>query len=517
MLQNPLSRLIDKYPLVERVGSGDPVISEICYDSRHASPTALFVALPGVHVDGHRFIPDAIEHGCRAVVCETLPEDIHPEVVYIKVTSSRTAMSSLSARLYDHPSRTIPVVGVTGTDGKSSTTYFIDQLLTRLDEESGFISTALIKRDLRLEKNPFRQSTPEAPELHALLREMIDAGKRFAVVEATSHGLSEKTGRLRDIEFGVAVFTNITHEHLEFHGSFEQYRSDKANLFRALDRTASRRGSAESPIFGVVNLDDPNAYYFRHATRQPVYTYSVSNPDADLYAADLRPDMHGTDCIVHWRGETRALRVPLTGPFNVENVLAAVLAVALLLERNPLDILDSVSDLRALPGRMHVVDHQLPFTPIVDYAHTPGAFEKVLPMMRGYTKGRLIVVFGSAGERDREKRAMQGMLATRHADVVVLTDEDPRGEDPTTILEEIADGCRREDPDMVAQNRLLLIPDRREAIRAALQRAEPEDTLMFLGKAHESSIIYADGPHEWDEIRVVEEELMSLGSHRRRA
>ena len=251
---------------------------------------------------------------------------------------------------------------------------------------------------------------------------MIENGKRFAVVEATSHGLSEKTARLKDVAFHVAVFTNITHEHLEFHGSFERYRSDKANLFRALDRTAARRRDLDYPVFGVVNHDDPNAYYFRHATRQRVYTYSVRDPEADLYAGGLKPDMRGTSCLVHWGRESRETRVPLPGPFNVENVLAAVLATALILDRNPLDVLDVVGGLKGLPGRMQVVSHEAPFSPVVDYAHTPGAFEKVLPLVKGYTTGRLIVVFGSAGERDIDKRPMQGELAARHADSVILTD-----------------------------------------------------------------------------------------------
>jgi UDP-N-acetylmuramoyl-L-alanyl-D-glutamate--2,6-diaminopimelate ligase len=512
MVQMSLSRLLEKLPVTETRGAADPMISRIVYDSRQAEAGTLFVALPGVHVDGHDYIDVAIGRGTRAVLCERLPEldRLHDDVVYVQVPHGRLALSALSARLYDAPSRTIPVIGVTGTDGKSTTTYVLDQILSLLEEESGFISTALIKRDLQLEKNPFRQSTPEAPEIHGFLREMIENGKTVAVVEATSHGLSEKTARLKDVYFQAAVFTNITHEHLEFHGSFEQYRSDKANLFRSLDRTAARRGEGDFPVFGVVNHDDPNAYYFRHATRRPVFSYSVRSTEADLYAGDIRPDARGTTCLVHWRDESREVRVPLSGPFNVENVLAAVLAAAVFLDRNPLDVLDVVPQLKPLPGRMHVVSHDYPFLPVVDYAHTPGAFEKVLPLVKGYTQGRLIVVFGSAGERDIEKRAMQGALAARYADVVILTDEDPRGEDRMAIIEQIAEGCLQEASSMREEDRLFMIPDRPAAIRRALEVASEGDTIMFLGKGHESSIIYADHTMEWDEARAVSEALTAL-------
>jgi UDP-N-acetylmuramoyl-L-alanyl-D-glutamate--2,6-diaminopimelate ligase len=484
------------------------MIARIVYDSRSAGADSLFVALPGTHVDGHAYINDALDRGAPAVICEQMPENRRDGTMYVQVSHSRTALSALASRLFEHPSREIPVIGVTGTDGKSTTTYLIDQILSRLDEESGFISTALIKRDIKLEKNPFRQSTPEAPEIHGFLREMVEHGKRFAVVEATSHGLSEKTARLKDVDFHAAVFTNITHEHLEFHGSFERYRSDKANLFRSLDHTATRRTDSEYPIFAVINQDDPNAYYFRHATRKPVLSYSVRDPEADLYATNLEPDTRGTSCLVYWRRESREVRIPLAGPFNVENVLAAVLTVAQLLDRNPLDVMDVVPSLKALPGRMQVIDHTTPFVPVVDYAHTPGAFEKVLPLVRGYTEGRLIVVFGSAGERDIAKREMQGSLAARHADVVILTDEDPRGEDRMAIIEQIAQGCLAEDATIRDEGRLYLVPDRRGAIRHALEIAATGDTVLFLGKGHESSIIYDDHVLEWDEAAVVAEELL---------
>ncbi|MFW6227931.1 MAG: UDP-N-acetylmuramoyl-L-alanyl-D-glutamate--2,6-diaminopimelate ligase [Alkalispirochaeta sp.] len=515
MIAAPLSLLIDKLPVVTRIGSRDPGITSLRYDSRQVDHGSIFFAIPGDHVDGHRFIPQAVEAGCAAVVCEELPETISDDVVYIQVPKTRFALSAIAARLNGHPSRSIPVVGVTGTDGKSTTTYLIDQLLTLLEEDSAFISTALVKRSFKVERNPFRQSTPEAPELQGFLREAIDQGKRIAVVEATSHGLSEKTARLKDLEFHVAVFTNISHEHFDFHGNFEQYRSDKANLFRALDRTAGRKADPEFPIFGVVNADDPNAYYFQHATRQRVYTFSVTSAEADLYATEIVPDMEGTSCVVHWRGESREARIPLPGPFNVENALAALLTVAKLLDYNPLDILEVVPRLTSPPGRMEIVSREFDFVPIVDYAHTPGAYAKVLPLVKQYTSGRLIVLFGSAGERDLEKRCMLGEEAARHADLLILADEDPRGEDGGALLEEIARGARHVRPDIQERSELVIIRDRRTAIAHSLEIAGKGDTILYLGKGHEVSIIYADHVLEWDETAVVMEELEKFAARRR--
>lgn len=512
MAEMHLTRLTDRCPILETVGSGDPLVRRLVYDSRQAGQDSLFFAIPGQHVDGHDYISQAIEAGAPALVCETIPATIVPGVVYLQVANSRSVMSMLAARLYDHPSREIPVVGITGTDGKSTTTWIMDQLLTCLELESGFLSTVLIKKDIRPEKNTFRQSTPEAPEIHAFLREMIENGKDIALVEATSHGLSERTARLKDVFFHAAVFTNINHEHLEFHGTFEQYRSDKANLFRALDRTAEWLQDSPWPLFGVVNLDDPNAYYFLNATKQPLLTYSVENREADLVATDLVPSVDHTRCIVHWRKEAREVTIPLAGPFNVENVLASVLTVAHLLDRNPLDILELVEQLKPLAGRMHIVSRETPYVPIVDYAHTPAAYEKLLRLIREYTENRLIVLFGSAGERDVAKRPMQGAIAARYADIVILADEDPRGDDPMGIVEDIAAGCDAENGAMRKEGRLIIELDRRVAIRRAIRMAQPGDVLLFLGKGHEGNIIYADHSLEWDEARVVAEEIAAAGA-----
>lgn len=354
-------------------------------------------------------------------------------------------------------------------------------------------------------KNPFRQSTPEASEIHGMLAEMISNGKQYAVVEATSHGLSRKTNRLGDVLFDAAVLTNVTHEHLEFHGSFEQYRSDKANLFRAVSRSADKAFTC--PRFGVANVTDASFGYFKTASSVPVLSYGTGTV-ADLSAQGAAPSLRGCDFVLEYRGRKKNARISIPGPlFWVDNVLAAVLTVATILEADPLELVPFLPGLCPVKGRMDGVDLGQKFRVIVDYAHTPAAFERLLPWMREHTEGRLIAVFGSAGERDRQKRPMQGEVASRYCDVLVLTDEDPRGEDSVAILEEIAAGSRGKQ----RGSSLLLIPDRPQAIRRAFSIAAPGDTVLLLGKGHEASIIHASGPRRYDERSEAEAALRELG------
>ncbi len=478
-------------------GNLDVPIRGIVYDSRDAEQGSLFVAMDGLHTDGARFIADAARRGAAAVLHGAGSAVIPDGLAAVQVKDPRTALSPIAAEFYGHPSRSLRVIGVTGTDGKSSTVWFLSQLFDMLGKRNGFLSTVSFKTAETIVKNPFRQSTPEASEIHGMLRGMVDIGKEIAIVEATSHGLSARMNRLGDVDFDAAVLTNVTHEHLEFHGSFEQYRSDKANLFRSL---------SGSPRFGVVNEDDPSVDYFRAAASVPVYGYSVRG-GADLSAGSIRSDIRGSSFTLRHGGGEAEARINIPGPFWVENCLAACLAAARLLSTDPLSLTPSIAKLSSVQGRMDYVNGGQPFAVIVDYAHTPGAFAKLFPWVRAHTTGRVTAVFGSAGERDGAKRPMQGSAAAEHCDVVVVTDEDPRGEDRMAILEQIASGCagktRGED--------LFLVPDRREAIRLALSRAAPGDTVLLLGKGHEGSIIGPAGAAPWDERAEAEAALRSLG------
>ncbi|AEJ62086.1 UDP-N-acetylmuramoyl-L-alanyl-D-glutamate--2,6-diaminopimelate ligase [Spirochaeta thermophila DSM 6578] len=489
--------MLDAIKPEEVRGEGDPPVRLLAYDSRDVESGALFFALPGLHTDGHRFVQDALERGAVAVVHERELPSYREGVVYLRVKNARRALSAASAVFYGHPSQDLEVIGVTGTDGKSSTTYFIYQLLRASGVKVGCISTALFSTGGEPEPNPLRQSTPEAPFVHGALARMREAGCTHAVVEATSHGLSPRTARLEDVRFTVGVLTNITHEHMEFHGSFEQYREDKGRLFRGLPE----EGKA------VLNLDDPSSGFLAERTRAGVWGYGLgAREGARLWAEVREESLAGSRCLVHGR-ETLEVWVPFPGRFNVENVLAAVLGAAAAAGKEPEGFLSHVPHLEGVPGRMERVEAGQPFLVLVDYAHTPGAFEKLLPFVRRFVEGRLIVVFGSAGERDRTKRPMQGRVASRWAEVVVLTDEDPRGEDRMAILREIAAGCEG----LMEGESLFMVPDRREAIGLAVGMAREGDAVLCLGKGHERSIVTAEGPVAWDEVGAVREALAARG------
>lgn len=482
-------------------GSPQIEVRSLSYDSRRVEAGDLFVALPGLHTDGHRYIEQAILRGAVAVLHQDELESYREGISYLQVPDSRRGMSSLAAAFYGHPSRQLSVVGVTGTDGKSTTVWLIHQLLEALGKPSGFISTVQMRSEDRVVANPLRQSTPEAPEIQRLLHRMIEGGNSYAVIEATSHGLSAQTGRLADVEFTAGVCTNISHEHLEFHGSFERYRSDKANLFRALPAHG----------FGVVNLNDPSHQYLADRALSPVFRYGLGNPQADLWAEVGQADLGGSLLMLHHAGQELSGRFHLPGSYNVENLLAAALTVLKLDSLGLADLAEAIPKLRGVPGRMERIDRGQPFRVMVDYAHTPQSFAELLPLVRQHTEGRLIAVFGSAGERDTAKRPLQGELAARFCEIVILADEDPRGEKPCEILEQIAAGCLREDPGRRQGESLLLIPDRREAIGRAFSLARKADTVLLLGKGHERSIIYADGPIPWLEAEVVREILEQMG------
>ena len=502
-----LRNLLAGVPALEVHGDLGLVVRGITYDSREVGPGFLFVAMDGVHTDGHRFIADAVGRGAVAVLHGRSLPSVPEGTTCIRVDNPRTALSPVAAAFFGHPSREIRVIGVTGTDGKSSTVWFITQLLGFLGRKAGFLSTVSFQTGEQVVKNPFRQSTPEATEIHGMLRDMVGAGREFAVVETTSHGLSARMNRLGDVAFDAAVLTNVTHEHLEFHGSFAQYRSDKANLFRALSSATVK--SVSCPRFGVVNADDPSADYFRDAASVRVFSYGVRS-NADLAARAVETRIDGSSFRMGYRGKEVHCGVSIPGPFWVENALAACLTVARILDIDPLSLADSLPRLKSVLGRMDNVDEGQPFAVIVDYAHTPGAFQKLFPWVRAHTAGKVTVVFGSAGERDREKRPLQGRAAAEHCDTVIITDEDPRGEDRMRIIEQIAEGCegkRRGDD-------LFLVPDRPEAIRMAISRAAPGDTVLLLGKGHEGSIIGPKGPMPWDERAEAAAALRSLGFSR---
>lgn len=497
--------LIDVTPLSVH-GASDRSITGIAYDSRQVAPGGLFVAIRGYHVDGHTYVAQAAARGAAAIVVDARHWQGEPPAgpTLIVVPDSRVALAPLAAAWHGYPGRELTVIGVTGTKGKSTTTDLISQVLDGVGLSSGLISTVDFKIGARRWANATRQSTPEALEVQALLREMVASGCTHAVVEATSHALSARWNRLGGSAFDVAVFLNITHEHLDYHGSFAQYRADKARLFAMLGES----GSVGRPV-AIVNADDPNYSYFLDAapaTAQRL-TFGLHAP-ADVRGQILQATPEGALVQIESPWGSAQVQIGLPGPFNVANALAA-LSVALTQGATLEAAVAALAATRGPRGRMQPVRAGQPFSVIVDYAHNPDSFEQVFRLMQPLTPGRMIAVFGSAGERDVAKRAIQGAIAGRYCALSVLTDEDPRGEDRAAILAQIAEGVagagRQEGEGYVC------IPDRREAIRAAFAAAQPGDLVLLLGKGHEGNIIYAHGSEPWDEAGVARELLAELG------
>jgi UDP-N-acetylmuramoyl-L-alanyl-D-glutamate--2,6-diaminopimelate ligase len=465
-------------------------VRALAYDSRSVAPGALFFAVPGLHVDGHQFVAVAAERGAvGAVVEHALPDVGLPQLV---VDRTRRALADAADAWYGRPSERLTVIGVTGTDGKSTTTALIAEALRANGRRPGEIGTVFVTVGGERTPNLDRNTTPEAPELQALLARMLAAGDDSVVMEATSHGLALE--RTRNCRFDVAVLTTVTSEHLDFHGSVEAYRAAKARLVE------------EAPV-AVLNADDPTFSFFRQRAAGRVLTYGIET-DADLRATELRADPGGTRFELDspaWRG---TVRIGLPGRFNVANALAALGAAHAL----GLDLEAAAAALSAtagVPGRMEPVDAGQPFGVVVDYAHTADSLGKVLEMLRPLAAGRLIVVFGSAGERDRAKRPAMGRVAAERADLVVVTDEDPRLEDPRRINEEIAAGARA--AGALDGETLWVIDDRSEAVRHAIGLARAGDIVLLAGKGHEASMIYGETKRPWDDREAARRALREAG------
>jgi UDP-N-acetylmuramoyl-L-alanyl-D-glutamate--2,6-diaminopimelate ligase len=522
----PLEGLVDRLHAAGRleavVGTGGPdgsaavagvVVRGVAYDSRRVLPGSVFVAVPGAHADGHAHAGEAVARGAAAVIVEREIEALGvPELV---VDDSQRALAPAACWWYGDPSLDLAVVGVTGTDGKTSTCRLLTAALLAAGLPTGMSTTAALRIGRVDEPNPVHATTPEAPEVQRALRAMAAAGDRVAVLETTSHGLALE--RVAGVAYDAAILTNVTHEHLEFHGSFEAYRSAKLRLFRDLGGSEAgepkgpggAHGAGAWPRSAIVNADDPSAGLFVEAALAGgarVVTYGQA-AGADVRALDIAEGPEGLVVRADAPSGRLTVRLGLLGRFNAWNALSVVaLAEAVGLDLDA--VLAGLATAPPVRGRMERVDRGQAFTVIVDYAHSPASLRTVLDVLGPLAAadgGGLIAVFGSAGERDVAKRPMMGRIAGERCRLVVVTDEDPRGEDPEAILAEIAAGAeaagRRRGGDV------LLIADRRAAIAAAFRAARPGDVVLLAGKGHETSIIGPAGPAPWDERRVAEEEL----------
>jgi UDP-N-acetylmuramoyl-L-alanyl-D-glutamate--2,6-diaminopimelate ligase len=479
---------------------GEHAVTDIAFDSRAVTTGALFVAVPGIRADGHDFAAGAVAAGAAALVVErALPDVAAPQLV---VDAARPALASAAAWWYGDPSRELTVVGVTGTDGKTTTIYLAVAALEAAGRRTGMIGTIATRVGGRTEAHGVHTTTPEAPQLQATLRAMVDAGDQVAVVETTSHGLALE--RVGSVAYDVAILTNVTHEHLELHGTWEAYRDAKVSLFSRLDGPATT---------GIVNLDDPSAGAFIGAARDRrarVITYGTATA-ADVRATRIAEDAEGLHATIVTPDGPADLALRLAGRFNVHNALAVV-ALGIALDLDPGAVRRGLAALPGVPGRMQRVERGQPFGVIVDFAHSPASLTTVLDLLAPSAAARgggLIAVFGSAGERDTAKRAVMGRIAGERARLVVVTDEDPRGEDRHAILDQIARGAeaagKRRGQD------LQLIADRRAAIETAFEAARPGDVVVLAGKGHETTIAGPDGDQPWDEVAVAVETLAAMG------
>ena len=454
-----LNQLLAGVALTER-RAGDVECSGICYDTRTMEPGCLFVALPGYKTDGHKYIAQALEQGAAAVLCQHPPEGEGPWLV---TPDARAALAAVSANWFGHPARDLTLLAVTGTNGKTTTTYLLKAMLEGvLGARVGLIGTN--QNMVGEEVLPAHRTTPESYEVQQLLREMADAGCTHVVMEASSHALV--LHRLDGLRFRAGIFTNLTQDHLDFHGTMEAYRDAKGLLFRQSDTA-------------VLNLDDEAGRYFARTVAVPRLTYSERRDEADLTAKNLRlfPDRVEFEAVA--AGAISRVRLPIPGGFTVYNALG-VLTCGLALGLPLADCADALAKAPGVKGRIEVVPVPADFAVIIDYAHTPDALENILTTVRDFTAGRVICLFGCGGDRDRTKRPQMGAIAGSLADVAVVTSDNPRTEEPEAIIRDILPGLEGTAAEVVVE------PDRRAAIRRALSLAKPGDTVVLAGKGHET-------------------------------
>jgi len=492
--------------------TGDPDVSigGIAYDSRLVKAGDLFVALPGLHQDGSVFIPDAVRRGAVAVATESADAPVPEGVTILLVPGVRRALTDLSAAFFGYPGRELRVVGVTGTDGKTTTVHLISAVLEAMGYRTGFITTADVKVGDRVWYNDTQHTTPEPVEIYGLLRQMVDEGVEYAVVECSSHALALE--RMHHCEFDAALFTNLSPEHLNFHGSMDEYLQAKSRLFTMLD-SALPKGVQKSAI---LNVDDPRSIRLRQATSASAIWYGLGQA-AGTQLPGLGALVTATALQLLPGGSRFNLDTPigsipvetrLSGRFNVHNWLAAA-AVGISQGASLEQIRAAMARVDSVPGRLERVDRGQPFTVVVDFAHTPQALQTVLSTLRATTEGRLFVLFGLAGERDPASRPAMGALAARVADFGVFTMDDPRFEDPMAIAGQIAEGAIAEG--WREGEQFLKIADREEAIRELFRRAQPGDTVLLAGKGHERRQVIGAELVPWNDGEVAVRVLTEMG------
>lgn len=462
------------------------------YDSRKISRGDIFIAISGYKTDGHKYIQQAVEAGAVGVILEQ--EQYRPdEIPWIQVEDSRLALSRLASHLYHHPSSKLRLIGVTGTNGKTTTTFLIEKILEQAGKKTGLIGT--IENRIAGQRVETHFTTPDALELNQLFAHMVEEGVETAVMEVSSHALALK--RVADCEFDGGVFTNLTQDHLDFHPSVDHYLRSKEVLFRQLGT-----GSKPGPKYAVINVDSPYARDIISVAGAPVVTYGLDNP-ADLQASNIQVDSRGTTFSLKGPGMECTMKLRLVGRFNVYNALAAC-AVGLMEKVDPQVIKRALEETAGVPGRFETVNEGQEFGVIVDYAHTPDGLHNILRTAREITEGRVITVFGCGGDRDRTKRPLMGEAAAVHSDFCIITSDNPRSEVPGAIIDDILPGVQK-----ITSN-YRIIENRREAISEALRMAREGDTVIIAGKGHEDYQLVGDDVLHFDDREEARAALRSL-------
>ena len=480
----------------------DVQITGVTYDSRLVRQGFIYIAQTGATVDGHTFIAQAVKNGAVAVVgTQALNVAGAP---YFQVEDSRRVLALLSAAFYGFPARHLNVIGVTGTDGKTTTSNLIYQILIAAGTRVGIISTVNAVIGEEVVDTGLHVTTPEAPEVQRYLSRMLAAGLTHVVLESTSHGLAQH--RVTGCEFDIGVVTNITHEHLDYHGSYEAYRAAKARLFTGLAETATKEHG--NPRLAVLNMDDASYEYLHSVVSVNQVGYSIRRRGEGVWAEEIRHDPSGCRFTACGPGFRFPVECKLVGDFNVSNCLAAICATVVGLGIAPEDAQRGIAALQGVSGRMENIKMGQTFTAIVDFAHTPNALRAALETARQMTGGRVLAVFGSAGLRDRQKRRMMADVSLHIADVTYLTAEDPRTESLDEILAEMADAACQAGG--VEGKNFWRVPDRCEAIRKAIRAAQPGDLVISCGKGHEQSMCFGVEEYPWDDRTALRAALADL-------
>ncbi len=513
-------------PAGRNVSGGDVAVSGVTQDSRSVTPGAAFVAVPGFTVDGHQYLESAIANGAAALLVQADRRqlwqpiaDANPDIAIVSVDDTRAALPQIAAAFHDYPARNLAVVGVTGTDGKSTTTYLTHAILTAAGHQTGLLNGVEFHVGGHWTRNETGETTPEADIIQAKLAQMVDAGDTHVVIEISSHAL--ELHRADQLNTQVAVFTGLSDDHLDFHETREQYLAAKLKLFRSLDNhqvplsprfaggDAEGRGGLPTSLAAVVRAEDPLRSAIESAHSQPtVIATATPNTVSDVSVIAGSQDARGSDVRVVTPAGALGARLPIPGDYNRGNAALAV-GAAWSVGVGPVAMQHALNNLRPTPGRMEAIDEGQPFTVIVDAAATGPALDLALQTLKPHVRGRLILVFGVAGERDPIRKSSMAAAAAQYADHTVITNENPRSEDPVEMVDEIASHFVNSGGDSFHKH-----PDRREAMSRAIALAQADDLVLIAGKGAEPTLIYADRVEPWDDREVARELLNSLPTAR---